>query len=597
MIGLCAAGIQTGDIAAYQLIEAPAREQLEIAYTRLARFSQLQRSFLDNNRLLLTYVGRPELLKDYGYHLSTNAMQLQTLLDEIAADAASLADSERMYTEVGPGLSRTEINRFIRWCENVGSNYDASISPILTRASASGIASQTIADTQSQLVTLLSDYTVVELETCALRLDDIIIDSQDSLTSARDYLSTAKQLQAQITYVSLGLSLLVAIALSVFNSWAITRPLAKVSQAAQQITQSEDFGLQIPIKTADEVGVVARSFNEVIRKVEQLLQEQRKNQQQLEYYNQVLTSQNQNLEEVIQARTQDLNQQNISLKETVQALQEAKTQLFQAEKMSSLGQLVAGIAHEINNPVNFIHGNLTHAEDYFTELLAALEIQAESCNLPAEARDRLEALDLDFVKADSLKLVQSMRMGTERIRQIVLSLRNFSRLDESEQKTVDIHEGIDSTLLILGHRLKANDCRGAIAINKQYNLNQTIDCFPGLLNQVFMNLLSNAIDALDEQALAQPGKAFEIAISTAQLEDGSAQIKIVDNGPGIPKQVREKIFEPFFTTKEVGKGTGMGLSISYKIITERHHGDIQCSSVPEEGTTFSIKLPIKPQTA
>ena len=264
--------------------------------------------------------------------------------------------------------------------------------------------------------------------------------------------------------------------------------------------------------------------------------------------------------------------------------------------MSSLGQLVAGIAHEINNPVNFIHGNLTHAEDYIAELVEAVELYRQSCEPPTDVRSQLDELDIEFVQADALKLLKSMRMGTERIRQIGLSLRNFSRLDESDYKTVDIHEGIDSTLLILGHRLKGNEHRPEIKVRRQYDLAQPVECFPGLLNQVLMNILSNAIDALDEQAIASSKKPFELAIATTQLDDNFVQIKIADNGSGIPEAVKEKIFEPFFTTKEVGKGTRMGLSISYKIITERHHGKLRCDSVRNEGTTFSIELPIEAST-
>ncbi len=292
------------------------------------------------------------------------------------------------------------------------------------------------------------------------------------------------------------------------------------------------------------------------------------------------------------------------LKQALQELRITQAQLVQTEKMSSLGQLVAGIAHEINNPVNFIHGNLSPAWDYTQDILRLLELyQAQLPNPTPEIRMLVEAIDLEFVRHDLPKLLASMRMGTDRIREIVLSLRNFSRLDEAAMKRVDLHEGIDSTLVILGNRLKAKSACPAIKVIKQYSEVPLLDCYAGQLNQVFMNILSNAIDAietLNEERLADRLTAHsgEITISTTATDAPGnalrwATIRIADNGPGMSETIRQKLFDPFFTTKPIGKGTGMGMAISYQIVTERHNGRLQCLSSSGKGAEFVIELPIQ----
>ena len=277
--------------------------------------------------------------------------------------------------------------------------------------------------------------------------------------------------------------------------------------------------------------------------------------------------------------------------------QKAQNQLVQSEKMSSLGQLVAGVAHEINNPVNFIYGNLNHVNQYATDLLDLIEMYRQHYMQPVAAiRDRITGIDLDFIAEDLPKVMASMRMGTERIRQIVLSLRNFSRHDEAEMKSVDIHEGIDSTLLILQHRIKGTSDHIGVEVVKHYSCLPMVECYPGQLNQVFMNLLSNAIDALEGTATQQQGDDFvpTIQIYTEVFEKRWVHIRIVDNGPGIPEKVRSRLFDPFFTTKPVGKGTGLGLSISYQIVVEKHNGTLDCISTVGNGTEFRMQIPIAP---
>jgi len=283
------------------------------------------------------------------------------------------------------------------------------------------------------------------------------------------------------------------------------------------------------------------------------------------------------------------------LSEALGYLRKTQAQLIQSEKMSSLGHLVAGIAHEINNPVNFISGNLTHASDYFQDLHHLIELYQKYYPEPVpEVQTYVEEIDLEFLLDDLAKLLNSMHVGTERIRQIVLSLRNFSRLDEAEVKPVNLHDGIDSTLLILQGRLKPKGTWTGIEIQKNYGNLPLIECYASQLNQVFMNLLSNAIDALtDRPEPRQITITTDVDLAEADAQTKVAKITIQDNGAGMPENVRQQIFDPFFTTKPVGQGTGLGLSISYQIVVEKHHGWISCASQSGEGTTFTIEIPVK----
>lgn len=301
------------------------------------------------------------------------------------------------------------------------------------------------------------------------------------------------------------------------------------------------------------------------------------------------------------------------LEHTLQELQQTQTQLIQHEKMSSLGQLVAGVAHEINNPVNFIYGNLSHAVEYTEQILELLSLYQTHCPYHNhEIAAKTEAIDLDFIAEDLPKIMSSMRVGSERIRSIVLSLQNFSRLDQADMKAVNLHEGIDNTLLILQHRLKGNSNYPAIQVIKNYGDLPQVECYAGQINQVFMNILNNAIDALVEgmgsledkvefspplscspSPLSALTSSPTIRISTALSSNGScAIIRIADNGSGITEEVKKRMFDPFFTTKPIGKGTGLGLAISYQIVVEKHGGAMKCFSKPGQGTEFCIEIPL-----
>lgn len=448
----------------------------------------------------------------------------------------------RQLRKVAPRTNIEGLEPFLEKYEDAVKEYSQKFVVVLKQISPPLVKPEEVSAAKQLLTDFLISKVCVDYYDISKELSDFIEAAQLKEQEATFALDKVETLRSQIIIASMLLSVAIAAISAIYTSRAIARPIKATTKIAEQVTQEANFNLQIPVTTEDEIGVLATSLNLLILKVSRLLEEQKA---------------------------------------------EAQQNLMQTEKMSSLGRMLAGVAHEINNPINFVYGNTIHAGEYVQELLDLLETyQAENPNPPQAVADLLEEIDIEFIKKDLPKLLESMKFGAERARAIVLSLKDFSRLDETNPNSVDLHACIESTLLILNNRLK-----NSISVVRNYGEIPTIEGFAGLLYQVLMNLISNAIDALEETK--HPKNSGLIAITTQRLDENWVVVRIADNGCGIATEHQAKIFDAFFTTKPRGVGTGLGLSISHQIVVEKHGGKLSCQSEIGVGTSFAIALPIK----
>ena len=477
------------------------------------------------------------------------------------------------------------LHDFFAKYENVPEAYIEGLDRLMSNFNPNAFTPEELVRFRTGLTQLEQSTFINQIDDFAEELPTLTTVTHEEYEEAKLAISSSNALRLWVIGVSMALSVAIAILLSILTSRAIARPIQSLTKVTQQALSESNFDLQAPVMTEDEVGILALSFNQLIASVKKLLEEQQ------EY--------SQTLELKVVERTQELSDKNIQLQELLEKLHSTQVQMIQSEKMSALGQLVAGVAHEINNPVNFICGNLSHAQEYTHNLLNFVQLYQKYYPNPVSEIDiEAEEIELEFLQEDLPKILGSMKMGTDRIREIVVSLRNFSRIDEAECKPVNIHEGIESTLLILQHRLKAGPKSPEIRVIRDNGDLPLVKCYPGQLNQVFMNILANAIDAIEEFNTKRTYREIkdrpsQIEIRTSTIDSQWIQIAIADNGAGMTEAIQKQIFNPFFTTKPIGKGTGMGMAISYQIIIEKHGGKLECFSTLGEGTKFVIQIPVK----
>ncbi|MCF4968586.1 sensor histidine kinase [Nostoc sp. CMAA1605] len=550
-------GIEVGDYFLWEAWQQAqhSRQETELLY-RLetdilrARDSQQQLTFL---------LERPQELQNKYLHLQKQIVNITNTWQAIK----SFTDSQYHIKNEINNLHLGEIPDFLAKYHDFTIDYFHNLEFLVKKIKSNRLESPAIeTDDQKLLLNFQNSFEAQKFEKI---LDDL---TQIIALSAKDYARAiaaydqADILRLSINIFSVILSTVIAAVLAYFTSQMIAHPLKAVTQVAQQITQNSDFDLQAPVISADEVGIMAIAFNQLLQHVRLI--------------------------------TQELHEKNQRLEIAMADLKHTQTQIIQQEKMSSLGKIVAGVAHEINNPVSFIYGNVAHAREYGVNLIDLVQIYQQEYPHPTPViTEAIADIDLDFIKEDLIKLLSSIRLGAERIRKIVHSLRNFSRLDEAELKTVDIHQGIESSLLILQNRLQSHL---QIQVFKEYQDLPLVECYPSQINQVFMNILLNAIDALEEMGneyWQMTSTTPQIRIYTKLLEKNHIAISFYDNGIGMNEKVQAKVFDPFFTNKVVGKGMGLGLSVSYQIVTEQHRGKLYFNSVFRQGTEFVMEIPIQ----
>ena len=549
MLGyLCSVGIAVGGIMAGIHLSAAQQSQAQLLLEEAKEDLTLPLEIKEN--LFIAQVNQG-LLPSSVHDPETWQQRAQRFQTAIANAGQAWADLKNTYD--ASNASATASDEKLKALESLFRKYDPLIESYHRRVN--GLTTEITLDQisveerevlQLALLELNSDALQKSLDGFNAELEELLGVVSEELLEAEAALAQAHQFRDWVTFGSLTAAILLSIGLSFLISRTITRPLKQSAEIAQRVANEDNFDLQVPLTSKDEVGQLTQTLNLLIQRVKVLLQEQ----------------------------------------------EASKNLLVHNEKMSSLGQLVAGVAHEINNPVNFIHGNLSHARNYTQDLFNVIQLYQQETPHPSEKlQTTLEDVELEFLQQDLEKILDSMKLGSDRIRDIVLSLRNFSRLDEAEIKSVYLHDGIESTLMILQHRLKARLNRPEIKLSRYYDSTvPAVECYASQLNQVFMNLITNAIDALEADS---SNDSPTITIRTGMKKLGQVLVQISDNGPGMPAKIQNQIFDPFFTTKPVGKGTGIGLAISHQIVVEKHGGQMTCKSSLAQGTTFSITLPVK----
>ena len=557
-IGIAVIGTATGILIGEHYYDQ-ARMYAEDAREEIRLLNRLETTLLrakTHQQQLNNLLSKPERRQEEYLHIIENYAELNQLWSEFKSTEGHTKNSKvKEFSE--------EIRIVKHILQNHGKTIDAylrQIEVVLKQLAQPKLTPEEYKGTQKLILNLNKGSWLLEINHISKDMAALTYLAYKDYEQEEAKSSKAERLRLQIICVSMFLSVASAILLSIYTSRAISQPLKKVTTVVQQIAQDSNFERQVPVATEDELGTLATAFNTLIQRIAAYTQE-------------------------LSQKNQQLLQTHEELSQTLENLQQTQVQLIQTEKMSSLGQMVASIAHEIKNPVNSISNNLEYANNYTQDLLELVHLYQQDYPNPTPLiQHHIQAIDCDFLAEDLPKILSSMKMGAESLRQLVMSLGNFSRLDEAEMVSVDLHTGIESTLLILNHQLKYG-----IEVIKQYGDLPLVECYPAQLNQVFMNIVQNAIDALQS---ASERQYKQIMIKTQAMTSNQIQVWIRDNGLGISQESIKKIFEPFFTTKGVGKGTGLGLSISYQII-KKHQGQIAVNSQLGEGTEFVIVLPIK----
>ncbi|WP_017747796.1 sensor histidine kinase [Scytonema hofmannii] len=518
-----------------------AQEKHDHAIQEIELLSRLQNAILQtrtHQQQFIPLIQNSKLLQEEHFHFLEHTTEINQLLSKITSYVSRTSYQREKHTDGIPDLLETY--------KGVPEEYWEQIEKLMGQLQMSSFKLEEMTTAQQVLLNFTNSPIALKFDSFSDDLTEVIQASYRDRTQAEKNVLLAERLRLQLIIGSILFSTALAAILAFYTSSAIAHPLTTVTNVAQRVTQESNFDLQTPVTTTDEVGKLAISLNLLIQQVKQLLKEQQA---------------------------------------------EAQAQLVQSEKLSSLGRMIAGVAHEINNPVSFISANLVHAKTYIDDLLALLQAyQEEVPNPSADTQVLAQTIDLEFLKDDLPKLLNSIEFGAIRTREIAGSLKDFARLDGSDAQPVNIHPCIDSTLSILNSRLKQN-----IKVVRNYGDIFAIAGYMGLLYQVFMNLLSNAIDTLEEKLAVNSQFQPEITITTEIYEQNWILVRIADNGLGIPLENQSKIFETFFTTKPRGVGTGLGLAITHQIVVEKHGGKITCKSELDKGTEFTISLPIHSQ--